>query len=197
MIAARIDARYASRNPALGLILALLLGCAGQPTFSAAEQLKLDELLVTMKSQLELAAQAARDSWLAHRPVDDPRAEAEFVDSAVNRAFEHTLPPETVQEFFRAQIEAAKHVQSTLHQQWQSEPKTRPQAGAMSADAARARVAPSSTALLSALAHAHPVLRREGGRKLLEERADVVFAGVPGGPHAATLAITPLWKLAQ
>jgi chorismate mutase-like protein len=181
----------------LALIFTVLTGCVGQPTFDAAERLKVDELLLAIKSHLALAGQVARDSWLARRPVEDPRAEAEFVDSAVNGASAYALPPEMVQEFFRAQIDAAKQVQNALQAQWRADPNTSPTASGVTAGATKVRVAPSSAPLLAALAHAYPMLGRDGSRTLLEQRANELLAGVPGGPNTATTAITPLWRMAQ
>jgi chorismate mutase-like protein len=178
---------------ALGHVL--LGGCAGQPAVAQADRLKLDELLTLMKSRLELAAQAARETWLSKRAIDDSRAEADEVDSAVNRAFQYSLPPETVRDFFRAQIEAGKHVQSVLHAQWQARPELRPKISSPSSEAPRPRIEPLSTAMLAALRAAYPILRGQSGKQLLQQRANALLKDVPGGAQAATLALAPLWYL--
>ena len=182
----------------LALAHALLAGCAGQPAAPPqADRIKLDELLTLMKARLELAAQAAREAWLSKRAIDDSRAEADDVDSAVNRAFEYSLPPETVREFFLAQSEAARHVQSALHAQWQSQPASRPKSSSASPESPRPRIEPLSTPLLAALKAAYPILRGASGRQLLQQRANALLTGTPGGAQAAALALAPLWNLAR
>jgi len=181
----------------LALAHALLAGCTSQPAVPQADRIKLDELLMLMKSRLELAAQAASDAWLSKRAIDDPRAEADEVDSAVNRAFEYSLPPETVREFFLAQIEAARHVQSMLHAQWQMQPALRPKISSASPESPRPRIEPLSTPLLAALQAVYPILRGESGKQLLQQRANALLTGAPGGAQAAALALAPLWNLAN
>jgi chorismate mutase len=181
----------------LALVMLLLGGCAAKPVIGDTERSKLDELLKTMRAQLDVAAQAARDAFLAQREPSNTREEAEFVESAVNRSLDYTLAPEVVQEFFSAQMEAAKLLQTALQEQWQKDPKTRPQKSASNAESIRPRVGLSSAALLAAFAQAQAVLREEGSRDLLLERANTILAGVPGGPKVATKAIAPLYRLAK
>jgi chorismate mutase-like protein len=181
----------------LALAHVLLGGCAGQPAAPQADRLKLDALLTLMKSRLELAAQAAREAWLSKRAIDDSRAEADEVDSVVNRAFEYSLPPETVRDFFLAQSEAGKHVQSVLHAQWQTRPGLRPMVSSLSPESARPRIEPLSTPLLAALQAAYPILRGQSGKQLLQQRAYALLTDVPGGAQAVALALAPLWNLAN
>jgi len=181
----------------LALVHVLLGGCVDQPAVPQADRLKLDELLTLMRSRLELAAHAAREAWLSKRAIDDSRAEADEVDSAVNRAFEYALPPETVRDFFRAQIEAGKHVQSVLHAQWQARPELRPEVSSPRPESPRPRIEPLSTPLLAALRAAYPILRGQSGKQLLEQRANALLKDVPGGVQTATLALAPLWNVAN
>lgn len=197
MTAAREQTRCVVLLAALALAHALLAGCASQPAVTQADQLKLDELLTLMKARLELAAHAAHEAWLLHRAIDDSRAEADYLDSAVNRAFEYTLPPETVREFFLAQIEAARHVQNMLHAQWQKQPASRPEFSGASPEALRPRIEPLSAPLLAALGAAYPILRGANGKQLLQQRASALLTDAPGGAQAAALALAPLWNLAN
>jgi chorismate mutase-like protein len=175
----------------------LLAGCAEPPIRTQAEQHKLDELLGLVKARLEFAAQAAREAWLSRRPIDEPGSEEGVVDAAVNRAFEYTLPPELVREFFLAQIEAAKQVQSMLYAQWQAQADSRPKVSNASPDRLRPRVEPLSAPLLESLAQAYPVIRSPGGRQFLEQRTQAMLTDLPGGAKTAALAVAPLWRLAD
>ena len=195
MIALWDQARCIVMLASVVLAHALLAGCADQPAAPQADRIKLDNLLTLMKARLENAAQAAREAWLSKRVIDPSRAQADDVDSAVNHAVQYSLPPEMVRDFFLAQIEAAKHVQSMLYSRWQAEPASRPKGPSANPDSPRARIEPLNTPLLAALAAAYPILRREGGRRLLQERSNALLTGIPGGTQAVALAVAPLWDL--
>ena len=175
--------------------LSLLAGCSSPPAIPDADLARVDNVLALMKTRLELAAAVAREQWVARGPVDDSDDELRLVRDAVNRTARYTLPPEVIHDFLQAQIDAAKQVQRSLHAQWRSAPPaaaaTRPQ------DDARQTLAATTDPLLVALSQAYPVLRREGGRTVLEQRMKIVLHGVPGGAPAATKAVAPLWALAM
>ena len=173
-----------------------LTGCAEPSVRTDAELRTIDELLSLMKARLEFAAKAAQASWLSGGPRDDPVRSDELVDAAVNRAFEYSLPPELVREFFSAQAGAASHVQSVLLAQWQAQPASRPQTSA-GLPQTQPRIEPSSVPLLSALSTAYPILRRPGGRDLLLQRAEKLLAEIPGGIKTSALALGPLLSVAH
>jgi chorismate mutase-like protein len=191
----------ASRQIALACALAaalmLIAGCAEPPVRTAAERQKLDELLTLIKARLEFAEYAARDAWAARRPLDQPAREDAVIATAVNRAFELALPPELVREFFRAQIEAAKHVQSTLFAQWQAQSGPAAQSGHSALEQLRPRVEPSNASLLAALAQVYPILTSAGGKRLIEQCVQDMLKDLPGGATTALLAIAPLWSAAK
>lgn len=174
----------------------LLAGCAAAPR-DDADVARVDRLLAAVAARLELAARLAEERWNARLDNDEPIRERESIDAAVAHSFTHSLAPEVVRDVFQAQLDAARMVQEALRTRWNAERKT-PSAAAGSTGAAiwreLDRTAPQ---LLDALARAYPVLRREGGRELLEQRARTAFVALPGGTRAATAAVAPMWQLAQ
>jgi hypothetical protein len=181
---------------ALALAPLLFAGCTHAPP-SAAYAQKVDALLALVRGNLELAARDARTAWLARKTIDDSSAQSELVDFAINRAQDYALPPEMVRDFLQAQFEAARHVRASLNTLWDAQPASLPAPAADERSAVREGPTQAIATLLAALAQAYPALRQPGSRDFLEQRADVLLNGAPGGAYAATLAIAPLWRSAK
>ena len=180
---------------ALAMVLAQLVlnaGCATAPTERpAAEVQAVDDLLGLIKTRLELAAESAHES--PDGAHGNAAKSGEIVDAAVNRAFEYSLPPELVHEFFSAQFTAASHVQTVVR----SSSKPSPRANPAESNRVKPRVEPASAPLLAALSKAYPILRSPGGKDLLIRRAEQLFTGIPGGAQTTVLALRPLSSVAN
>jgi chorismate mutase len=120
-----VTLREVSRH-LVAILLALGLGCAATPgTSPARSPLRAGEpeagagrLMELMGERLALATFVARAKWNAHLPVQDAAREASQLADLRARAAARRLPPDWVEAFFRAQVEAGKQVQQRLIDRW-------------------------------------------------------------------------------
>jgi len=108
--------------------VAFALGCGATPAASpppapvvrAAPQLDAaaERLVDLMRERLALMPLVARAKWNARLPVEDAAREASLLAALRERAGNRGLSPDWVETFFRAQIEAGKHVQRSLIDRW-------------------------------------------------------------------------------
>ncbi len=177
------------------LVVSLAYGCAATRSFTAADTAAVDRLLGLIKERLAVAPEVARTKWNTKAPIEDLPREQQIIDGVARRAPEFGLDPPVAAAFFRGQIEASKVVQNALHSQWTA---TRQPPFATVTDLGtdiRPVLDRLTPAMMRALADALPVLRRPGGRQLLEELARAILATAPGGEAAVREAVGPLLKL--
>jgi len=148
-------------------------------------------LVGLMRQRLDLIVAVARSKWNTGSSVEDLAREKSLADDVAGLAPRYGLNPQLAAMFFRAQIEAAKLVESALIARW-----TLAHAKAF-ADAAdqRAVIRPKidrlTEELLAALAAVAPALKRDDAERIVEAARlpDDVMA------LAMTRALQPLLEL--
>ncbi len=166
--------------------------------FSSAQIGRIDRLLQLIQKRLDLAPGVAETRWRTMARIEDSANDHAMIESAKTRSARLGLEPALAVRFTEAQIEAGKIIQTARHRHWASDPALAPQrnkdADAFKASTADPEVGPD---LLTAVRDAAPVLRRKGGRALLDARAaDLIRVG---GPDllAAQAALKPLYEIAH
>ncbi|HXW27799.1 MAG TPA: gamma subclass chorismate mutase AroQ [Xanthobacteraceae bacterium] len=191
---ARVDAGVL--NPAVSRRVLLAYGGAlGLARFAAAAPLAgtdpLVSLIELMRQRLDLMVEVARSKWNTGSAVEDLAREQSLADDVARLAPSYGINPQLAATFFRAQIEAAKLVESALIARW-----ALAHAGAF-VDAAdqravlRPKIDRLTAELLPALAAVAPALKREDAERILEagRLSDEVMA------LAMTRALQPLLEL--
>ena len=79
---------------------------------------RLQPLIETSARRLALAQHVALSKWDSGAEVEDPIREAQVVSSAIKAAQVIGVDPASVNQFFRAQIEANKIIQYSLLSDW-------------------------------------------------------------------------------
>ena len=135
--------------------------------------------------------------------IEDSEGEQRTLDSVRTRSRRLGIDADAATAFARAQIEAEKSIEAAHHRQWTLDAKTAP---ARNVERGPTDVAyPSSSQQprtlddleLRALRDAMPVLRRAGGRQLLDRRAaDVIQIG-GNDLIASQMALKPLYDIAR
>lgn len=166
--------------------------------FSRAQVGRIDRLLQLIQQRLDLAPGIAETRWRTMARIEDSANDQAMVESAKTRSARIGLQPALAVRFTEAQIEAGKIIQTARHRYWAADPALAPQrdknADAFKSSSADPEVGPD---LLTAVRDAAPVLRRKGGRALLDARAaDLIRVG---GPDllAAQAALKPLYDIAN
>jgi chorismate mutase len=152
---------------------------------------RLMTLVGLMRQRLDLMVEVARSKWNTGTSVEDLAREKSLADDVAGLAPRYGLNPLLAATFFRAQIEAAKLVESAFIARW-----TLAHAKAF-ADAAdqRAVIRPKidrlTEELLAALAAVAPALKRDDAERIVEAARlpDAVMA------FAMTRALQPLLEL--
>jgi chorismate mutase len=191
---ARVDACMAD----LGVSRRVLLACAGAlvVTWSTAggPLAGMDPLMALiglMRRRLDLMVEVARSKWNTGSSVEDLGRERSLAENVAGLAPRYGLNPQLAATFFRAQIEAAKLVESALIARW-----TLDHTGAF-AEAAdqltviRPKIDRLTAELLAALAAVAPTLKRDDADRIVEagRLPDEVMA------LAMTRALQPLLEL--
>lgn len=166
--------------------------------FSKAEVGRVDRLLQFIQKRLELAPVVAETRWKTMSRIEDSMSEQAVIDAVRRRSPGLGLDPELAARFAQAQIDAAKIIQTARHREWATDAGKAP-ARDKKADAFKASTPEPefSPAMLGALRDAIVVLRRPGGRSLLDARAaDLIQVG---GPDllAGQAALEPLYDIAN
>ena len=174
----------------------LLAGAAALVlTRSAAAALAGKDPLMTlvglMRQRLDLIVEVARSKWNTGSSVEDLAREKSLADDVAGRAPRYGLNPQLAATFFRAQIEAAKLVESALIARWTL---AHAQAFADAADQhaiIRPKIDRLTEELLAALAAVAPALKRDDAERIVEATRlpDEVMA------LAMTRALQPLLEL--
>jgi len=100
------------------LLLAALAFSLAHPAAATDSAEKLQRLRGVMTERLVIMEQVARYKWNAGLPVEDRNREAAVLEKTTAMAVGRGLNPELATRVVRAQIEAAKMVQSSLFEQW-------------------------------------------------------------------------------
>lgn len=105
---------------ALSRLLLLLLALAWLPE-SAAAQEPATALAEAMAKRLQLMEGVAQYKWNHEIPIEDLERERVVLDSVVAAAEAEGVSVDLATDFFRAQITAAKTIQSRLFEAWRRE----------------------------------------------------------------------------
>jgi chorismate mutase-like protein len=79
------------------------------------------QLAALIDERLAVVTEVARSKWNTHAAIEDPVRERALLQSLRERARQLNIPAEQVDRFFRAQIEAAKQLQTELFAQWRKQ----------------------------------------------------------------------------
>lgn len=80
----------------------------------------MQQLVQAISERLALATPVALAKWHKGTPVADAERERQVIATAQTQGAGLNLPPVEVQQLMRAQIEASKQVQRTLHEHWRA-----------------------------------------------------------------------------
>ena len=194
----------------------VVLALAPLPATSAARSAKfpvsgtrrIDRLLQMIQQRLDHAPVVAEARWKSMTRIEDSFGEQMAIDAARTQSARIGLDPEFGARFAQAQIDAGKSIQAARHRQWTLERSTAPArhadgppAPGASASVIRFQSPPPEPALpapmLSALRDAAGILRRRGGRALLDARAaDLIQIG-GADLLAGQIALKPLYDIAN
>ncbi len=184
---APVSAFLVSRRALLGGIVASAL------RRNANADDKLAVLIGLIGERLRLMRSVAESKWNSGAPVEDEAREERLIAGIVALAPSYGLDPRQAAAFFRAQIEAAKCVESALIARWVAA-RTAPFAAPADLQSViRPQLDRLTPALLAALAAAIPELRRDGTEQIAaaSQLDDPVMA------VAMARAIQPLLELAD
>ena len=168
-----------------------------------ADIARIDDLLRHVQARLDLAPKLAESKWISMTRIEDSEGEEKLLATVRDRSPRLKLEPEFAASFARAQIEAAKSIQASRHRQWALDRATAPPRNVQRGPTdvawpAPARIdAPFDDRELEALRDAMPVLKRPGGRMLLDARAaDLIQVG-GADLIASQIALEPLYRIAR
>jgi chorismate mutase len=102
---------------ALSLLLTLLASCQCT-TPAVQDQAALKQLLILIDQRLAVAPLVAQAKWNSGVPIDDPAREKSILDVVSQQATQAGVDTAFAREFFQAQFDAGKLIQSRLHEQW-------------------------------------------------------------------------------
>jgi chorismate mutase len=172
----------------------VLLGCivASALWRDAVADDKLAVLIGLVEERLRLMRAVAESKWNSGAPVEDEAREERVIAGIVVLAPSYGLDPRQAAAFFRAQIEAAKCVESELIARWAAARAAPFAAPADLQTAIRPQLDRLTPAMLAALAAAMPELRRGGVEQIaVASRLDDPVMAV-----AVARALQPLLELA-
>lgn len=181
-----VTRRFAPRRAVLAGLAATAL-----PRGAAAED-KLAALIGLVGERLAQMRAVAESKWNTGAPVEDVAREERLVADVAARAHAYGLAPGLAAAFFRAQIEAAKCVESALIAQWAAVHAGPFAAAADVQSVIRPQLDRLTPALLAALAGAVPDVKRGDSERIASASAlaDPVMA------VAMARALQPLLALA-
>jgi chorismate mutase-like protein len=148
-------------------------------------------LIALMCERLELITEVAKSKWNTGTAVEDLAREKQLLDAVTAAAPAHGLDPELATTFFRAQIEAAKLLESAVINGWML---AHAPAFADAPDQRtfiRPKIDRLTGALLAALAAARPNLQRSEAERI----AGATHLQDASMAFAMTRAVQPLLEL--
>ena len=179
-------------------LAAPVLAAQRAPGFSKAHVDRVDRLLQLIQKRLELAPTFAETRWKTLSRIEDSMSEQTVIDAVRVRSAKLGLDAELAAGFAQAQIDAAKIIQTARHREWAADTSLAPARDATANVFQASTPEPEfSAVMLRALRDAVTVLRRPGGRSLLDARAaDLIHVG---GPDllAGQAALKPLYDIAN
>jgi chorismate mutase len=103
-------------------VLAIAAGCGGTTT-AGDDEAPPDEaaLVAAVGDRLALAVDVAETKWNTGAAIEDLAREAEAIAAVEGAAVAAGVDPEVASDTLRAQIEASKAVQRSLHARWEAE----------------------------------------------------------------------------
>ncbi len=166
--------------------------------FTKSEVARVDRLLRLVQKRLEMAPANAATKWKTMSRIEDSVSEQAVITAVRLRSAELGLDAELAARFAQAQIEAAKIIQAARHREWAADAGTAParetKADSFHASTPEPEVEPD---MLRALRDASIVLRRRGGRAVLDARAaDLIHVG-GADLLAGQAALKPLYDIAK
>ena len=168
------------------------------PGFSPAQVGRVDRLLRLVQKRLEQAPKIAETRWKTMSRIEDSASEQAVIDAVRARSVRLGIDTELSAGFARAQLDAGKLIQTARHREWAADASLAPTRDTTANIFQASTPEPEfSAAMLRALDEAVTVLRRRGGRNLLDARAaDLIHVG---GPDllAGQVALKPLYDLAN
>lgn len=171
--------------------IALLAGCAAPSRLAEQDAAALDRLVGLLDARLAIGEEVARTKWNSGAPIEDLPREQQVIDSVASRAAEYGLREAWLREFFRAQIEANKAVQSSLHTAWRRNSQPKFVSVADLGHDIRPRLDTLTGDLLAALRAAEPVLGKPGTAGAIRAAA-ARREMASKHPDAARIALQPL-----
>jgi chorismate mutase len=106
-----------ARTCAVLFLLSLLASCQSTPPIPP-EHAAATQLLTLIDQRLAVAPLVAKAKWNSGGPVDDPAREKSILDVVANQATQAGVDAAFAREFFQAQFDAGKLIQTKLHEQW-------------------------------------------------------------------------------
>ncbi|MEH1852004.1 MAG: gamma subclass chorismate mutase AroQ [Nostoc sp.] len=160
----------------------------------ADQQLPVDKLLKLIQQRLLIAHDVARWKWNHKRPIEDLKREQELLLKVRQQAKTHNLEPDRVAEFFQAQIDAGKLIQTADFQNWQKQGiKSFPNVPDLN-QTLRPSLDKLNTEFFFALTELTPVLGCPQIGELIQSRSQVIIQGDGIDRQVQSLAISPLLK---
>ncbi|MEH2112631.1 gamma subclass chorismate mutase AroQ [Nostoc sp.] len=161
----------------------------------ADQQRPVDKLLKLIQQRLLIAHDVARWKWNHKRPIEDLKREQELLLKVRQQAKTHNLEPDTVAEFFQAQIDAGKLIQTADFKNWQKQGiKSFPNVPDLN-QTLRPSLDKLNTEFFFALTELTPVLGCPQIGELIQSCSQVIIQGDGINRQVQSLAISPLLKL--
>ena len=159
---------------------------------AASAAIDLAPLCRLVSDRLALMPDVARHKWNQRSAIDDPARERQIIAGWGRDAEALGIPPAWAEQFFRAQIEAAKTVQRELFARWQREAVAKFDDAPDLAIVTRPRLDALTPRLLRELALAWPALVDPEQRHRIAMTAATVAPDASEIRAALTTAVTPL-----
>jgi chorismate mutase len=125
-------------------------------------------LIGLMRQRLDLMVEVARSKWNTGSSVEDLARERSLAENVAGLAPRYGLNPQLAATFFRAQIEAAKLVESALIARWTLAHTGAFAEGADQLTGIRQKIDRLTAELLAALAAVAPTLKRDDAERIVE-----------------------------
>lgn len=178
------------------LVALAVAGCATTTAHRPASAPAIERLLRLVQARLDVAPAVARNKWNSRAPIEDVAREAQVITAVVAQAAGFGVAEPLAASFFRAQIEASKVVQRSLHAEWAARRQGRFSTVADLERDIRPVLDRLTPELLGALAAAVPALRDPHGRAWLDRHSSSLATSMPGGREAVRTALAPLVTIA-
>jgi chorismate mutase-like protein len=154
--------------------------------------INLAPLCELMAGRLALMPDVARYKWNLRQPIEDVARERQIIAGLRQEAVALGVPAAWAEEFFQAQIEAAKIVQRELFRQWETEKRGRFESAPDLTGETRPKLDAITPKLLRELAMTWPALSDPQQKERIRETARRVMSGRALSEAAVAWAVKPL-----